>query len=212
MLCIGLTTKAQDFISAKFTIEDYKKGVQEVELTFNTFIIGLSPEGEISYIEPLKKSRPNQWDDFNDNPVKGSKNLGNLKVTYFNSFDSDKSGKIKSIDGITFDYYSSFDIHDKKGQLKSIGKTAIKYNNTFDIHDISGTLKSIGNINVKYNNTFDMHEPKGTVKSIGPIKVLWYNAFDNDELRGKVKSIKGNTRNLYVTKMTRDGRWRNDRS
>lgn len=202
MLCMGFSTiKAQEFVSAKFTIEDYKNEIQEIELTFNTFYIGVSPEGQISFIQPLKRSRSNQWDDFDDNPAHGSKNLGNLNVTYFDNFDRDKAGKIKSIDGIAFDYYGSFDIHDKKGRLKSIGKMAVKYNNSFDIHDVNGTLKSIGSIDIKYNNSFDIHETKGTLKSVGPIKISWYNSFDNTSLRGKIKSIKGNTRNLYVTKV-----------
>ncbi|MNJ91403.1 hypothetical protein D3C87_90550 [compost metagenome] len=200
MLCIGLTSKAQDFTRANFKIEDYKKGVQKIVLTFNTFVIGINPDGEISSLEPLRRSRQNDWDDYEDNPVYGSKNLGSLNVIYYDNFNLDKSGKIKSIDGIPFDYYSSFDIHDKKGRLKSIGKTVIKYNNNFDIHEINGTLKSIGDIDFKYNNNFDIHELKGTLKSVGPIKITWYNTFDNEAQRGKIKSIKGNTRTMHVTK------------
>jgi len=211
MLCIGLTGKAQEAIRANFIIEDYKKGIQEIELTFSTFIIGIDPEGKISFIEPLKRSRPNDWGDFEDNPVPGSKNLGNLKVTYYDRFDQDKTGKVKSIEGISFDYYGSFDIHDKKGRLKSIGKMDIKYNNNFDIHDVNGTLKSIGNIDIKYNTTFDMHETKGTVKSIGPVQIAWYNTFDNQQQRGKIKSIRGNTRAMYVTKATTANDWHNKR-
>jgi hypothetical protein len=200
MLCIGLAGKTQEIIRTNFIIEDYQKGIQEIELTFNTFIIGLDSEGEISFLEPLKRNNGNSWGDFEDNPIHGPKNLGNLNVTYYDNFDSAKSGKIKSIDGIPFDYYSDFDIHDKKGRLKSIGEMAIKYNNNFDIHDINGTLKSIGNIDIKYNNSFDIHDSKGTLKSVGPIKIIWYNSFDNDTLRGKIKSIKGNTRALHVTR------------
>lgn len=210
MLCIALMGKAQEIVRANFIIEDYKKGIQEIELTFNTFIIGISPDGKISFIEPLRRSRPNYWDDFEDNPVHGSKNMGNLNVAYYDGFDRDKSGKLKSIDGIQFDYYTSFDIHDKKGRLKSIGNRAIKYNNGFDIHEVSGTLKSIGDIDVKYNNGFNIHETKGTVKSIGPVQIAWYNAFDNEQQRGRIKSIKGNTRAMYVTKVSVND-WSRDR-
>ncbi|SMC80418.1 hypothetical protein [Pedobacter nyackensis] len=201
MLCIGLAGKTQEIIRTNFMIEDYKKGIQEIELTFNNFIIGIDPEGKICFVEPLKRSVPNYWDDFEDNAVNGGKKIGDLDVTYYDNFDSAKSGKIKSIDGIPFDYYSNFDIHDKKGRLKSIGKIAFKYNNNFDIHDINGTLKSIGNIDIKYNNSFDIHDSKGTLKSVGPIKISWYNTFDNDALRGKIKSIRGNTRALHVTRV-----------
>jgi hypothetical protein len=210
MLCIGLTGKAQELVRANFKIEDRKIGIQEIELTFNTFIIGISAEGAISFIEPLKRSRPNYWDDFEDNPTNGSKNLGNLNVTYYDNFDRDKSGKVKSIDGIQFDYYTSFDIHDKKGRLKSIGNRAIKYNNGFDIHEISGTLKSLGNIDVKYNNDFNIHESKGTVKSIGPVQIIWYNTFDKEQQRGKIKSIRGNTPAMHVTKISTND-WGRDR-
>lgn len=202
MLCIGLAATAQEIARANFKIEDYKKGVHEIELTFNTFIIGINPDGEISFLEPLRRSRPNNLKDYEDNSAQGSRNPGNLNVIYYDNFDKDKSGKIKSIDGLAFDYYGSFDIHDKKGRLKSIGKTVIKYNNNFDIHEINGSLKSIGDIDFKYNNSFDIHEIKGTLKSIGPIKITWYNAFDNEAQRGKIKSIKGNTRTMHVTKLT----------
>lgn len=209
MLCIGLASKAQEFIGAKFTIEDYKSGIQEVELTFNTFIIGLSPKGDITFIEPLKRSRANEWDDFEDNPVRGLKNLGNLKVTYYDNFDKEKSGKIKSIDGIAFDYYDRFDMHDPKGSLKSLGKMAIKYNNVFDMREPKGTFKSIGKINMKYNNVFDRGEIQESLKSIGPVQIVWYTADDNQ--RGKIKSIRGNSRELYVTKKAKENDWRNDR-
>ncbi|TCC89613.1 hypothetical protein [Pedobacter hiemivivus] len=198
MLCIGLAGKAQEFLSAKFTIEDYKKGVQEIELTYNTFIIGISPKGEIAFIEPLKRSRPNQWDDFEDNPVRGLKNLGNLKVTYYDNFDKIKAGKIKSIDGIAFDYYGTFDMHDSKGSLKSIGKMAINYNNVFDMREPKGTFKSIGDISIKYNNVFDRGEIQESLKSIGPVQITWYK--EDEEKHGKIRSIRGNTQALYVTK------------
>ncbi len=208
MLCIGSATNAQELISAKFKIEDYKNDVQEIELTFSTFVMGMSADGQIIFIEPLKQSRANEWDDFHDNPTGGrSRNLGNLKLTYYDNFDNEKAGKIKSIDDVVFDYFTSFDIHDKKGRLKSIGKMAVKYNNSFDIHEVNGSIKSIGNIAFKYNNAFDIHEVKGSIKSIGSVQISWYNSFDSNEQRGKVKSIKGNTRALYVTKIFKRSDW-----
>lgn len=208
MLSIGSTVRAQELISAKFKIEDYKNDVQEIELTFSTFVMGMSADGHITFIEPLKRTSANEWDDYNDNPTGGrSRNLGDLKLTYYDNFDKEKAGKIKSVDDVAFDYYTSFDIHDKKGTLKSIGKMAIKYNNSFDIHEVNGSIKFIGNIAFKYNNAFDMHEAKGSLKSIGPVQILWYNSFDDYQQRGKVKSIKGNIPTLYVTKVFTRNDW-----
>jgi hypothetical protein len=190
VLCMGLAADAQEAVRTNFKIGNYKPGIQEIELTFSNFAIGISPEGEVY----LKSSG-------------GRGSRRNLNVTYYDNFSSAKSGKIKSIDGVPFDYYTEYDIHDKIGRLKSIGTMTVKYNNTFDIHDISGTLKSIGSIDIKYNNAFDIHEVKGTLKSIGPIKISLYNSFDAENLRGRVKSITGNTPALHVTRVRERRDW-----
>ncbi|RZM24814.1 MAG: hypothetical protein EOO88_21535 [Pedobacter sp.] len=190
ILCMGLIANAQEVIRTNIKIKNYKPGIQEIELTFSSFILDISSEGEVFF-----------------QSAEGSGNYRDLEVTYYDNFNSSKSGKIKSIDGVPIDYYTEYDIHDKKGRVKSIGKMAVKYNNNFDIHDVSGTLKSIGDIDIKYNNAFDIHETKGTLKSIGPIKIEWYNSFDAKNLRGRIKSIKGNTPALHVTRLSSRRDW-----
>lgn len=190
VLCTGLIANAQEVIRTTVKIQNYKPGIQEIELTFNSFILDINSEGEIFF-----------------KPIRERGNRLNLEVTYYDNFSNDKSGKIKSIDGIPIDYYTEYDIHDKKGRVKSIGKLVVKYNNAFDIHEVDGTLKSIGNTVIKYNNAFDIHETKGTVKSVGSVKIDWYNSFDAKNLRGRIKSIKGNTPALHVTRLSSRREW-----
>ena len=202
MLGISYASQAQDIISANFKLADYAKGIAYVDLYLDKFRVTLDQNGNVSSIEPERQDRSDNWDDYEDNPNARAQRIGNLRVVYYDSFDSSKSGKIKSVDGIPFDYYGDFDIHDPKGRLKSIGKISIKYNNAFNIHDIEGSLKSVGNINVAYNNAFNIHDRAGTVKKVGAVNITYYNDFDDEKLRGKIKSIKGNTRSVHVTRIS----------
>ena len=200
-------TKAQTITAAHFRISDKTQGLRSVELILNSkIIIGLGPEGNIFYVDQVDG---NSSDNENENGPSYDRfyntegnptSIANQAVTYFDSFDKDKEGKIQSIGNIKFDYNDRFDIHDIKGRLKSIGNIKITYNNTFDIHDKAGTLKSIGDIDIKYYNSFDIHDPQGKVKSVGKVKVSYYNKFDDEKYFGRIKSIKGNSKRLYITK------------
>ena len=203
-LGLSFALQAQDLVSANFKIADYKKGIQEVELVFDKFVIGIDPQGQVCFLEPVYDRNARDWSDYEDGRMEyGDRRQDNLQVTYYDRYDGRVGrDKIKSINGIPLTYYDQYDIHDKKGYLKSIGKIAFKYNNTFDTFDAPGTLKSVGSINIKYYNTFDIHDTKQTLKSAGPVKVTYYNSFDADRLRGKIKSIKGNTRQIHVTRIS----------
>ncbi len=202
LLVLALTGKAQKLLRANFVIADYKTGIQHTVLTYPKFVMGMDATGNITFLKSRgpRDSSPD-WGDFEDHSASGIEMIGNLKVTYYGSSDWDKEGKIKSVEGVPFNYYDRFDIHDGKGKLKSIGDEKISYNNAFDIHEKAGTLKSVGNISIQYNNAFDIHDIKGTVKSVGPVKITYYNKLDNESLRGKIRSVKGNSRELAVTRL-----------
>lgn len=202
LLGLVLLGKAQNMLRANFVIADYKTGIQHTVLTFPKFIMGIDAEGKITFLKARGLNNNSyDWGDFEDHSASETEIIGNLKITYYDRSDWDKEGKIKSVEGITMNYYDRFDIHDGKGKLKSIGNAKVSYNNVFDIHDKAGTLKAIGNINIQYNNVFDMNEIKGTVKSIGQVKITHYNQLDSKSLQGKIRSIKGNSRELAVTRM-----------
>ncbi|MDR6784643.1 hypothetical protein ABIE26_003289 [Pedobacter africanus] len=201
MLVLVLTGKAQKLLRANFVIADYKTGIQHTVLTYPKFVIGMDADGNIAFLKSRGYNGSSDWGDFEDHSASGTEMIGNLKVTYYGSSDRDKEGKIKSVEGVVFNYYDRFDIHDGKGKLKAIGDEKISYNNAFDIHEKAGTLKSVGNISIKYNNAFDIHEIKGTVKSVGQVKISYYNKFDAESLRGKIRSVKGNSRELAVTRL-----------
>lgn len=199
---MSYASHAQEIVSAHFKLADYAKGIAYVDLYLDKFRIMLDKNGNVSSVEADQQDHSPGWDDYEDNRLNREQQIGNLRITYFDSYDNSKNGKIKSVNGIPFDYYSDFDIHDVKGRLKSIGKISIKYNNTFNIHDIEGTLRSIGNIDIAYNNTFNIHDPAGTVRKIGTVNINYYNDFDEERLRGKIKSIKGNTERIHVTRIS----------
>ena len=177
---------AQKIVSAKFLISDTKKGIGAIELYLDNYqVVGINSNGEIAYIDG--EERENNFGDveyegqFDKNGVQTRpKNGKNLKVTY----------------------YDQWDMHDPQGKIKTIGNITFTYYNKFDMHDTFGTLKSIGNIPVTYYGVFDMHDPKGKVKSIGAVQIKYFNAFDDKRLYGRIKSIKGNSKAVFVRKMT----------
>jgi len=177
---------AQKIVRAKFLISDTKKGIEAIQLFLDNYqVIGLNSSGEIAYIDGEQEEH-NFGDveyegEFDKNGVRTrAKNSKNLKVTY----------------------YDHWDMHDPQGKIKTIGSIKFTYYNKFDMHDEFGTLKSIGNIPVTYYGVFDMHDPKGKVKSIGAVQIQYFNAFDDKRLYGRIKSIKGNSKAVFVRKMT----------
>lgn len=207
MFNIVSPTKAQNITAAHFRVSDKIQGLRSIELILNSkIIVGLGPEGNIFYVDQVDGSNSGNE---NDNGTSSDRfyntegnptSIANQAITYFDSSDKDKEGKIQSIGSIKFDYNDSYDIHDIKGRLKSIGVIKIAYNNSFDIHDKAGTIKSIGDIDIKYYNPFDTDDPQGKVKSIGKVKVSYYNKFDDKRYFGRIKSITGNSKRLYITK------------
>jgi hypothetical protein len=207
MLNVVSTTKAQNITAAHFRVSDKIQGLRSIELILNSkIIIGLGPEGNIFYVDQVDGSNSGNENDNGPssdrfyNTEGNPTSIANQAITYFDSSDKDKEGKIQSIGSIKFDYNDSYDIHDIKGRLKSIGNIKIAYNNSFDIHDKAGTLKSIGDIDIKYYNAFDINDPQGKVKSVGKVKVSYYNKFDDQKYFGRIKSITGNSKRLYITK------------
>ena len=189
----------QELKGAFFKIGDRRVGLSGLTLVFQDFSVKISGRGEVrdamSREDDAEFSKDTEFE-----PDDRTTTNGDIKIVYFNSFDEATAGKIESVNGVKFTYYTSFDIHDIPGRIKSIGNISFKYNNAFDIHDLKGTMKSVGDIDIKYNNAFDIHDKKGTVKSIGSVSISWFNAFDSESYRGKLKSIKGNTRKLRVYK------------
>ena len=187
LLLSGFTflCSAQKIVSAKFLVSDTKKGIEAIELYLDNYqVIGINSSGEIAYIDGEEENNFGDVEyegQFDKNGVDTRpKNGKNLKVTY----------------------YDHWDMHDPQGKIKSIGSIKFTYYNKFDMHDEFGTLKSIGNIPVTYYGVFDMHDPKGKVKSIGAVQIKYFNAFDDKRLYGRIKSIKGNSKAVFVRKIT----------
>ncbi|WP_214227521.1 hypothetical protein [Pedobacter sp. B4-66] len=201
LLCFSLIAKSQTITSAHFRISDTEKGIRSVELTINNiFTVGLSANGNISYVHEAEGALPDYISDLEYDDDSDLKQVANQKIEYYDHLDNSKSGKIKWIGAVKIDYYDNFDLQAPLGKIKSIGNIKFVYNNDYNIHDKFGTLKSIGDIQIAYNNAFDIHDPEDKVKSIGNVKIAYFNSFDAQRLFGKVKSIKGNSKKVYVTK------------
>jgi len=198
-LCLTSTASAQQIHSAYFLIEDFKSPISRFELSIQEFVITIDGKGNIISATSLRRDGK-QTSDVDFDIYGRPSHYQDLEIEEYDNFDKNKAGKIKSINGISIDYYSNFDIHDIPGKIKSIGNIIIKYNNSFDIHDQSGTLKSIGDISIKYNTNFDINEIKGTLKSIGPVKIGWYTGIQSERSKGRIKFIRGNTQTVYVAK------------
>ncbi|MCJ8210666.1 hypothetical protein MUY27_13195 [Mucilaginibacter sp. RS28] len=121
--------------------------------------------------------------------------INGVPIKYYNQFDMDNLGKVKSIGDINIAYYDRFDL-DNKGKVKSIGTIRFTYFDRFDM-DNQGKIKMAGNIPVSYYDRFDMSN-KGNIKSIGNSTITYYDDFDDRSLIGRIKAIRGNTPKLFV--------------
>lgn len=110
---------------------------------------------------------------------------GKLNITYWDQFDSDNAGKIKSIGDVNVSYYDRFDL-DNQGKIQSVGKNKITYYDRFDL-DNNGRVKSIGNIRFTYYDRFDL-DNAGKLKSVDNLKLVYYDRFDPGR-QGKLKSF-----------------------
>ena len=160
MFIFGLiaSAQAQSITKARFILSRDYSSFRAIELELNNqYVIGISSDGDLEYIETLT----------GDELFEGDCERQGIPIKYYTTFDiHDIPGRLKSIGNIKISYNNTFDIHDVKGTLKSIGNIPIKYYNTFDIHDPKGQVKSVGDVQIKYFNTFDTNRRFGEIKSI----------------------------------------------
>jgi hypothetical protein len=100
-----------------------------------------------------------------------------------------KAGKIKSVNGIVFDYYDQFDGRVQEGRIKSIGGIKVEYYDQFDGRILEGRLKNIGSHAFVWHDQFDGRIREGKIKSIGGVPFQYYDQFDFSYESGKIKSI-----------------------
>lgn len=98
--------------------------------------------------------------------------LANQKVVFYNNFYDYKSGKLKSVNQVNFDYYNNFYSY-QIGKLESVGKVKFTYYNDFYSYN-TGKINSIDTIKFEYFNDFYEHKT------------------------GKLKSIRGNHKNIKI--------------
>jgi hypothetical protein len=113
------------------------------------------------------------------------------ETDYYNKFDSDNIGKLKTIGGLKIQYYDRFDRDELHGKVKSIGDVSFTYYDIFDRNELQGKVKSIGGVPLKYYDRFDLSELSGKLKSVGQINISYYDRFNSQSKTGHVKAVKG---------------------
>ena len=156
--CFATVAQAQSITKARFILSRDYNSFRAIELELNNhYLVGISSDGDLEYIETLT----------GEELFEGDCERQGIPIKYYTTFDiHDIPGRLKSIGNIKISYNNTFDIHDINGTLKSIGNIPIKYYNTFDIHDPTGKVKSVGNVSIKYFNPFDINRKFGEIKSI----------------------------------------------
>lgn len=122
----------------------------------------------------------------------------NIKLDYYDRYEGDNIGKLKSIGSLNIKYYDRFDADELHGKVKSIGNVSFTYYDVFDNSELRGKVKSIGGIPLKYYDRFDLNELTGKLRSVGETCVSYYDRFDNRSKTGRVKAVKGNTPKVLV--------------
>lgn len=127
-------------------------------------------------------------------------------IDYIDSYNSENRGKIKQINDITFDYYSSHTTSPGNvNRLSRIRNIAIRYDNmgrvnrlgTFNIRYFSsyysntGKIRSLGSVNVDYFSSYNSVNV-GKVQRIGQVRINFFNRSNGSAKQGKFKSIIGN--------------------
>lgn len=118
--------------------------------------------------------------------------------SYYDRFDGNLQGKVKSINGLMVKYYDQFDRDELYGKVKSIGNIKFTYYDVFDRDELLGKLKSINGIPLKYYDIFGREELMGKLKSIGDIAITYYDTFGGSLKMGMVRAVKGKTPNVTV--------------
>ncbi|MBW4891300.1 hypothetical protein KXQ82_16350 [Mucilaginibacter sp. HMF5004] len=162
--------------------------------------IGLDPDG-IARVGTSRQGTIEYWGT-NDGAHRKNKTktLAGVPQDFYDSFDVDKTGKLKSFGRMVVDYYTRFDGFDNIGKVKSIDGVIFKYYDRFDGDPkLTGRLKSVGDDKITYYSQFDGFDNIGKLKSIGNTVITYFDRFSGREYLGRVKSVKGTTPTLYVT-------------
>jgi hypothetical protein len=122
-----------------------------------------------------------------------------VELNYYNKFDSDNIGKLKTIGNLNIKYYDRFDRDELYGKVKSIGDVNFTYYDIFDRSELQGKLKSIGGVPLKYYDKFNLSELSGKLRSVGQINISYYDRFDSRAKTGRVKAVKGSTPQVMIT-------------
>jgi hypothetical protein len=209
----GQFCKAQELSEINVRIKKEAFTIHSIVFTLNGLDLFISSTGNIFPVN-THGIRKNGWksyacdsseyeyyDGFDSDDKTGKiKSINGITIDYYDKFSNKtKIGKIKSIGNTNIDYYDNFDNDQKKGKIKSIGKISIDYYDSFDRDEKKGKIKSFGNYNINYYDSFDGDEKMGKLSKIGPVKIDYYDRFSIYNKVGTIKSISGNSQDLYVT-------------
>lgn len=178
-----------------------KRSIGYVDLYVGNIIFSVSPRGSVK-LSTLQQAPYAYEDRFNNSGKLVS--LDNLRIDYYDNFNSNYAGKLKAVGDINIAYNDQFDGLDNRGRVKSIGDVKFIYTDRFDGLDNRGKIKSIGSVNVTYYDRFDGAELNGKIKSIGKTVFKYYDRFDGAERAGRIKSITGRTPNVSINNLTDD--------
>ena len=174
-------------------------------------LIRVSPEGKVlewgmeemsirsnNYYAPKLQPFMGRIDYYgaeSDSVINGKvKSIGTCWITYFNAFETENAGKIKTIGKNALDYYSRHENELLKGKLKLIGNQVIDYFPSYEDEAFRGKLKAIGSTKIIYHSSFDEKFLKGKLKSIGSHNFAYYGIHERKQLWGVMKS--GSNRQL----------------
>lgn len=125
-----------------------------------------------------------------------------VNYDYYDRFDGDDAGKLKSVNNLVIKNYDQFDRDELRGKVKLIGTVKFTYYDLFDDDMLRGKLKAINDIQIKYNDRFGPDELIGKLKSVGNTTISYYDKFDGPGRSGKLKSVRGKTPGVKIITST----------
>ncbi len=200
LVMLGLAAFAQSPNDINLSLSRDKLNISYIDLYSGNIVFSVSQKGNVR-VSTLNRSRRVYEDRFTNSGKLIA--LDDIRLDYYDNFNSHYAGKLKSVGNIAIAYNDQFDGFDNRGRVKSIGDTKITYTDRFDGLDNRGKIKAIGGIKVTYYDRFDGAELNGKIKSIGNTVIKYYDRFDGDKA-GRIKSITGKTPNVTINNLLND--------
>ncbi|WP_129714751.1 hypothetical protein [Pedobacter sp. SYP-B3415] len=117
---------------------------------------------------------------------------------YYDRFDGEFAGKLKSAGGFLITYYGRFDPQQKQGRVKSIGTVRFDYYDVFDTPALAGKMKSAGHLALSYFDQFSGEESRGKLRAVGNLTFSYYDRFTRPDLAGRIRSVKGHLNGIRI--------------